>query len=71
MDSKKIDIITINLNNRNGLRRTIESVVNQTYKDKLNFIIIDGDSTDGSKDIIDLYKEIGRASCRERVLIPV
>ena len=57
MESKKIDIVTINLNNRNGLRRTIESVINQTYKDKLNFIIIDGDSTDGSKDIIDLYKD--------------
>lgn len=57
MESKKIDIITINLNNRNGLRRTIESVINQTYKDKLNFIIIDGASTDGSTDIINLYKD--------------
>lgn len=57
MESKKIDIITINLNNKNGLKRTIESVINQTYKDKLNFIVIDGASTDGSTDIINLYKD--------------
>lgn len=57
MESKKIDIITINLNNKNGLKRTIESVINQTYKDKLNFIIIDGASTDGSTDIINMHKD--------------
>lgn len=57
MESKKIDIVTINLNNKNGLKRTIESVINQTYKDKLNFIVIDGASTDGSTDIINLYKD--------------
>lgn len=52
-----IDIITINLNNKEGLKRTIESVINQTYFDKVNFIIIDGGSTDGSVDIIKEYRD--------------
>ena len=50
----KYSIITINYNNCNGLRRTIESVINQTYKD-FEYIIIDGGSTDGSVDIIKEY----------------
>lgn len=44
-------IITINRNNRDGLRRTMESVVGQTYRD-YEYIIIDGASTDGSVEII-------------------
>ena len=44
-------IITINYNNKEGLRKTIESVVNQTYKD-FEYIVIDGGSTDGSKEVI-------------------
>lgn len=52
-----ISIITINLNNKNGLKRTIESVLNQTYRDKIQYIIIDGDSNDGSKEIINQYKD--------------
>lgn len=50
-----ISIITINYNEKDGLKRTIESVVNQTYVD-FEYIIIDGDSSDGSKEIIDEYK---------------
>ncbi len=47
----KLSIITINLNNSNGLLRTIESIKAQT--DKLfEYIIIDGGSTDGSIDVI-------------------
>jgi len=47
----KLSIITINLNNRNGLKRTIESVVYQTFAD-FEYIVIDGASTDGSADVI-------------------
>ena len=47
----KLSIITINKNNCTGLQNTIQSVVGQTYND-LEFIIIDGDSDDGSKDVI-------------------
>lgn len=48
----KISIITINLNNKDGLKKTIESVINQTVYDKVEYIIIDGGSTDGSIDVI-------------------
>lgn len=47
----KFSIITINLNNAKGLHKTIESVVNQSFKD-FEYIIIDGGSTDGSVEII-------------------
>ena len=47
----KLSIITINYNNRDGLRKTIESVVNQTWQD-FEYIVIDGGSTDGSVEVI-------------------
>ena len=49
-------IITINFNNCDGLRRTIESVVNQTNAD-YEYIVIDGGSTDGSVDVIQKYSD--------------
>jgi glycosyltransferase involved in cell wall biosynthesis len=51
MPGKKLSIITINYNNKKGLLKTIESIVNQTFND-FEFIIIDGGSTDGSLEII-------------------
>lgn len=57
----KLSIITINRNNAPGLRKTIESVFAQTYKD-FEYIVIDGASTDDSVDIIKDYSrrfEIG------------
>lgn len=48
---KKISIITINYNNLDGLKRTVESVVNQTWKE-FEYIVIDGGSTDGSTEYI-------------------
>jgi glycosyltransferase involved in cell wall biosynthesis len=53
---KVLSIITINLNNAEGLEKTIASVVSQTYKN-FEFIIIDGSSKDNSLDIINRYKE--------------
>lgn len=52
----KISIISINYNNADGLYKTIQSVINQTYKD-IEYIIIDGGSFDGSKDIIEAQKD--------------
>ena len=49
----KLSIVTINYNNRAGLKKTIESVLQQKFND-LEYIIIDGGSTDGSKELIEL-----------------
>ncbi|RRQ47191.1 glycosyltransferase family 2 protein [Chryseobacterium sp. SC28] len=51
-----ISVITINFNNQFGLEETIKSVVNQSYKD-FEFIVIDGGSNDGSKEILETYSE--------------
>lgn len=56
MDNPKLSIITINLNNASGLRKTIESVISQTFSD-FEYIIIDGGSTDGSVDVIKEYSD--------------
>ncbi|WP_264563650.1 glycosyltransferase family 2 protein [Flavobacterium sp. N3904] len=53
---KKISVITINYNDNKGLYKTINSVLNQTYKD-FEFIIIDGGSTDGSKELIEQHSK--------------
>lgn len=50
----KLSIITINYNNKQGLEETINSVISQTFTD-YEYIVIDGDSTDGSKDLISKY----------------
>ena len=47
----RFSIITINFNNKDGLKRTINSVLCQTCID-YEFIIIDGGSTDGSVEVI-------------------
>lgn len=52
----KYTIITINYNNKSGLKKTIESVINQCFQD-FEYIIIDGGSTDGSLAILDEYKD--------------
>lgn len=51
----KLSIITINRNNADGLRKTVESVVAQTL-DNFEYIVIDGASTDGSLDVIKQYE---------------
>ena len=47
----KFSIITINYNNLCGLKKTVDSVLTQTYRG-FEWIIIDGGSTDGSKEYI-------------------
>ncbi|MEP2934947.1 MAG: glycosyltransferase family 2 protein [Gilvibacter sp.] len=51
-----ISVITINYNNKEGLEKTIESVISQS-KPPMEFIVVDGDSTDGSKDVIEQYQD--------------
>lgn len=53
---KRLSIITINYNNCDGLRKTIESVVAQTTRD-FEYIVVDGGSTDDSVDVIKEYAD--------------
>lgn len=56
MKTKMFSIITVNYNNKDGLQKTIESVISQEFKN-FEFIIIDGGSTDGSVEIIKKYEK--------------
>ena len=51
-----LSIITINFNDKLGLQRTFDSVFNQTFQD-FEYIVIDGGSTDGSKELIEKNSE--------------
>lgn len=50
----KISIITVVYNNASVIKNAIDSVLNQTY-DNIEYIIIDGKSTDGTVDVISSY----------------
>jgi|SRR6185312_2283485 len=52
----KLSIITINLNNKSGLDKTIRSVIAQTYYE-YEYIVIDGGSDDGSVEVINQHKD--------------
>ena len=54
--SLKFSIITVSLNNQSTIRRTINSVLNQKYVD-VEYIVIDGLSTDDTMKIVESYKE--------------
>lgn len=56
-NNPKLSIITINFNDCEGLRQTIQSVACQTYKN-FEYIVIDGASTDGSAHLLEEYKNI-------------
>jgi glycosyltransferase involved in cell wall biosynthesis len=51
-----ISIITINYNDAAGLKKTMASVLEQTYED-IEYLVIDGGSTDGSASHIELYQK--------------
>lgn len=51
-----ISVITISYNARECIERAILSTIGQDY-DNFEYIIIDGDSNDGTKQIIETYKD--------------
>ncbi len=51
-----ISIITVNLNDLEGLKRTMSSVFGQTFKE-FEYIVIDGGSIDGSKEYIESHSD--------------
>src|SRR4051812_33819047 len=52
----KVSIITVAYNSQATISDTIKSVINQTYKD-IEYIIIDGASTDKTLSIVESYKD--------------
>ena len=55
LDKPLISIITVSLNSEKTIEKTIQSVLNQTY-DNVEFIIIDGKSSDQTLEIIKKYE---------------
>ena len=56
MIKNKISIVILSYNQVNFLEETINSVINQKY-DNTEYVIVDGGSTDGSRELILKYKD--------------
>jgi len=54
--STKIAVITISYNNRQGLEKTLKSVTSQSFSG-FEYIVIDGGSQDGSKELLEKYSD--------------
>ena len=61
----KISIVTPSFNQASYINDTINSVLNQQYEN-LEYIVIDGNSTDGTKDVIKKYESVLSYSASEK-----
>ena len=52
----KISIVTVVYNCMDTIEKTIQNVLKQTYPN-IEYIVIDGNSTDGTKEIIERYAD--------------
>ena len=62
---QKVSIITITYNNLDGLKKTRESIISQTYGD-YEWIVIDGGSTDGTKEFLQEHADEMSYWCSEK-----
>lgn len=56
MSDPLVSVLMVNYNHEKTIKRTIESVLNQTYKN-IQFIIVDDGSKDGSIEVIKSFKD--------------
>ena len=64
----KISIITISYNSEEVIAKTVESVLNQDYKGKVEYLIIDGASSDRTVEIAESYRPQFEAKGRQYVI---
>ena len=50
-----LSVVTVNYNNAGGLERTARSIAGQTSAGDVEWIVIDGGSTDGSREVMERY----------------
>ena len=56
MEKNKISVITVVKNSSKTIEKTIQSLLNQKYEN-IEYLVIDGKSTDGTLEILDKYKK--------------
>lgn len=53
----KVTVVTVCFNARQDLKKTMDSVFAQTYDD-MEYIVVDGGSTNGSQNLLEMYKRL-------------